>query len=234
MKKMSKSEIVIELGISFRRLRKYLNGDPEAVSKHGRTGKTVRSHLDDYFNIIVELVNKGLPYTSIYPILRKQGYKGNRQRTVYDYCVQKFGNRFKKGSTNKSRHFVMRKAILDYIWSNKPLETYDKQWVFTLHPELFDIRDAVLEFRRSMEQRKEDRLLYLALHSESVPNPKIKAFCSGLKRDLEAVLNSVKYSENNAVLEGNINRLKMIKRDMFGRAGYDLLRAKVLRGIVMA
>lgn len=54
-----------------------------------------------------------------------------------------------------------------------------------------------------------------------------------MNRDLEAVLNSVKYPESNAILEGNVNRLKMIKRDMYGRAGYDLLRAKVLRGIVM-
>lgn len=127
----------------------------------------------------------------------------------------------------------MRKAILDHIWSNKPLETYDKQWVFTLHPELFDIRDAVSIFRHVMEQKKEDWLLDWMSNVDSIPVPKIKAFCVGLNRDLEAVLNSVKHSENNAVLEGNVNRLKTIKRDMYGRAGYDLLRAKVLRGIVM-
>ena len=57
--------------------------------------------------------------------------------------------------------------------------------------------------------------------------------CNTVKslRDLEPVLNSVRYSMNNAFLEGNVNRLKMIKRTMYGRAGYDLLGAKVLNGV---
>lgn len=234
-KKMSKSEIVIELGTSFKRVKKFLNSDPEALSRHGRKGKAIRCPLDDYFSIIAELVDKGMPYTSIYPILREQGYKGSRKRTVYDYCVRMFGNKYKhkNRTAEKNRHYVLRVAILNHIWSGKPLDTYDKQWVFTLHPELFDIRDAVSAFRQAMKQKREDWLLDWMSHADSIPIPKIKAFCVGLNRDLEAVLNSVKHQENNAVLEGNVNRLKMIKRDMYGRAGYDLLRAKVLRGIVM-
>ena len=61
--------------------------------------------------------------------------------------------------------------------------------------------------------------------------PRIKSFCNGILRDLEPVLNSVRYTTNNAFLEGNVNRLKMIKRTMYGRAGYGLLGAKVLNGI---
>lgn len=231
-KKLSKGDIVTELGIPFKRLRKYLNGDPNAVSRHGGAGKGGGSPLDEYIDIIVELIREGMPYKDIFQVLVKQGYKGSR-KTLYGFCERRFGSKRQHQTLNKGHHFVLRKTIFDHIWSGKPLDTYDKQWVFSLHPELFDIRDAVSEFRRTMEQRNESQMMNWVLLADSISIPKIKAFFCGLKRDFDAVLNSVKHVENNAVLEGNVNRLKMIKRTMYGRAGYDLLRAKVLRGVVM-
>ena len=104
----------------------------------------------------------------------------------------------------------MHKKIFEHIWSNKPLDVYDKQWVFTLHPELFEIKDSILEFPYAMEQMEDNLLMKWVQHADSSTIPKIKSFCNGLHRDLEAVLNSVRYTENNAILEGNVNRLKMI------------------------
>ena len=60
----------------------------------------------------------------------------------------------------------------------------------------------------------------------------LASLCRGIMLDIEPVRNSVRYNANNAFLEGNVNRLKEIKRSMYGRASYDLLRAKVLRGVV--
>ena len=49
-----------------------------------------------------------------------------------------------------------------------------------------------------------------------------------LRRDLKAVEQAITSRWSNGPVEGHINRLKMIKRQMYGRAGVELLRARVL------
>ena len=53
-------------------------------------------------------------------------------------------------------------------------------------------------------------------------------FAAGLERDLDAVQGAVTTPWSTSPAEGQINRLKMIKRQMFGRAGFSLLRQRVL------
>jgi transposase len=49
-----------------------------------------------------------------------------------------------------------------------------------------------------------------------------------LRQDIEAVRNAMLDPWSNGQTEGQINRLKTLKRAMYGRAGVDLLRARVL------
>jgi transposase len=53
-------------------------------------------------------------------------------------------------------------------------------------------------------------------------------FARVLRRDLEAVEQAITSRWSNGPVEGHINRLKMIKRQMYGRAGFELLKARVL------
>jgi transposase len=46
--------------------------------------------------------------------------------------------------------------------------------------------------------------------------------------DFKAVENALNFGLNNALLEGHVNRLKTIKRQMYGRANLALLKKKVL------
>lgn len=55
-----------------------------------------------------------------------------------------------------------------------------------------------------------------------------ESFARGLSEDYEAVMNSLRYEWSNGQLEVQVNRLKLIKRMMYGRAKFDLLRAHVL------
>jgi predicted transcriptional regulator len=230
--KLSKVEICTKLGITYKRLRKYLAGNPDMVCKNGNTGQSRGSILDRYHNVIAELLDESKQYKEIHQTLFEYGCKVG-YTTLFDYCIKMFGNKCEtiKYHSNREQHYVTRKQILKYIWSHKPLEEYDKQWVFSLYPELFIIRDSVSGFRHAVEQMNEI-LLKDWIHQEANSLiPRIKSFCNGILRDLEPVLNSVRYTTNNAFLEGNVNRLKMIKRTMYGRAGYGLLGAKVLNGI---
>jgi hypothetical protein len=57
---------------------------------------------------------------------------------------------------------------------------------------------------------------------------KMQRFVRTLKQDQSAVDAAVEQSGSNGPVKGHINRLKTLKRQMYGRAGFDLLRARVL------
>jgi transposase len=57
----------------------------------------------------------------------------------------------------------------------------------------------------------------------------LHGFAEGLKQDEAAVRAALSLEWSNGQVEGQINRLKLIKRQMFGRAGFDLLRRRFLR-----
>jgi transposase len=51
---------------------------------------------------------------------------------------------------------------------------------------------------------------------------------NGMKRDITAIYNAILTNCSSGKVEGNVNRLKNIKRQMYGRAGFELLRRKVV------
>lgn len=53
-------------------------------------------------------------------------------------------------------------------------------------------------------------------------------FAAGLLRDVPGVTAGLTLSWNSGAVEGHVNRIKMLKRQMFGRAGFRLLRKRVL------
>jgi transposase len=82
-------------------------------------------------------------------------------------------------------------------------------------------RLALLLHRRSQEDL--DAVLTAA---DATP---LAGFVAELRKDLTAVQAAVDTRWTTSPVEGQISRLKMIKRTMYGRAGFDLLRARVLR-----
>jgi transposase len=58
--------------------------------------------------------------------------------------------------------------------------------------------------------------------------PGISTFAAGLDSDFDAVTARLTTDWNSGPVEGAVNRIKMLKRQMFGRAGFPLLRKRVL------
>jgi transposase len=58
--------------------------------------------------------------------------------------------------------------------------------------------------------------------------PHLHSFATGLTQDYDAVVNGLTLEHSSGAVEGNVNRIKMPKRQMYGRAGFDLLRKRVL------
>jgi transposase len=87
-------------------------------------------------------------------------------------------------------------------------------------------RDLALRFAAIVRERKVDDLDdWLADAAES----EMRSFADGLKQDEAAVRAALELPWSNGQTEGQITRLKLIKRQMFGRAKHDLLRARVLQ-----
>ena len=93
---------------------------------------------------------------------------------------------------------------------------------------LSKIYQAVQSFRVIMRIKDSDSLVHWINDNIKSEIIHIKKFAQSLRKDIKAVSNTLKYEYTNAVLEGHVNRLKNIKRMMYGRANFDLLRQRVL------
>jgi transposase len=88
--------------------------------------------------------------------------------------------------------------------------------------------DLGQRFTKMVRERQHESLLPWL---EDVARSKIDAltgFANGIKQDLAAVTNALSLPWSNGQTEGQVNRLKLIKRQMYGRANFDLLRRRVL------
>lgn len=56
----------------------------------------------------------------------------------------------------------------------------------------------------------------------------LKTFIIGIKRDFQAVRNTIRLNITNGITEGFVNKLKVMKRSMYGKAGLELLKNKLV------
>ena len=95
-------------------------------------------------------------------------------------------------------------------------------------PHLDALAGHVTEFAKILTGLHGDRLDQWITAVEADDQPGLHSFANGIKRDHDAVLNGLTLPWSSGVVEGNVNRLKMIKRQMYGRAAFPLLRKRVL------
>jgi transposase len=88
--------------------------------------------------------------------------------------------------------------------------------------------DLARQFLTMVRHRKTDRLDGWLDMVKTSQLPALISFANGLPKDLSAVRNALRYVWNNGQTEGQVNRLKFLKRSMYGRANFDLLRKRVL------
>jgi transposase len=94
--------------------------------------------------------------------------------------------------------------------------------------ELAATRDLVREFADMLCHRHGERLEAWASQAEASAVSELRGFTKGLRRDWAAVTAGLTVSYSSGPVEGHVNRIKMIKRQMYGRAKPDLLRKRVL------
>jgi len=90
------------------------------------------------------------------------------------------------------------------------------------------VRELVLAFRQLIKERAIAAFPTWLETAEQCPVVELRHFAIGLRQEYRAVAAALEYPWSNGPVEGQINRLKTIKRQMYGRANFDLLRARVL------
>ena len=126
------------------------------------------------------------------------------------------------------------------IW----LSTFRKDWseaspkvylekLLVDNPIIKNVRNVVLDFRRLMKEKEGDKLAAWCDKVISDDDENIKGFAKGILNDFQADYRGFISSWSNGLVEaaaaaGQVNRLKNIKRQMYGRAGFELLRRRVV------
>ena len=125
--------------------------------------------------------------------------------------------------------YITRAGLVNYLWQDDTLiNDSQKKILFSEYPVLFEIQSCIREFRYIFHSGNMP-MLYLFIEKYTLSG--IKEFCSfarGLLKDIDAVENAVASPLSNGFVEGTNNKLKMVKRTMYGRCGIMLLRAKLI------
>jgi len=111
-------------------------------------------------------------------------------------------------------------------WSREDEEMFTRLCSFDWFRELYE---SARSFYKTITGSSKDELdNWLSKHTACDCAP-IKSLANGIMRDYIPVRNCIIYKEvSNGVLEGTVNRLKVVKRVMYGRAGVKLLRTKMI------
>ena len=96
-------------------------------------------------------------------------------------------------------------------------------------PHLNTLATHVTSFAETMTGRtgEQDLEAWLA-DVEADDQPQLDSFATGIRKDQNAVTAGLTLPYSSGAVEGNVTRIKMIKRQMYGRAGFALLRKRVI------
>ena len=95
-------------------------------------------------------------------------------------------------------------------------------------PELIELRQLGQDFKQAFQLQSAEAFSAWMEKASRATFGAIHRFTNGLRRDEAAIAAAVSLPWSNGQVEGQVHRLKLIKRQMYGRAGFQLLRRRVL------
>ena len=91
--------------------------------------------------------------------------------------------------------------------------------------------DLVQDFFSMVHKREGHRLDSWLERVKVAELCELQSFANGVERDKAAVQAGLTWWINNGVVEGSVTKIKLIKRQMYGRASFALLRQRVLHAL---
>ena len=224
---MKVSKIAREVGISRNTVYKYINADvfPERSPK--------KSLLTPYLSFLRKRTKAGLKKVELWQEVVAQGYKGTYRgfcHTMYQYFPE--GKSVLCPKTDYLKVYSPRR--LSYILmkdEDKQSDTEKRffQCLFETSSTIKKATELTLEFCGIVRKRKADEFddwLTRAENSDVIP---LVNFTAGIRNDYDAIKNACTLEWSNGQVEGQVNRLKNIKRQMYGRGSFELLKKMVVQ-----
>ena len=159
-------------------------------------------------------------------MMKDQGYKG--KMTVLNMHMKSIRNEVKS-----KIHYLKRsklKKLFFYGLENIKKESLKNDIIFYLdqNKELSEIIDLNKEFKNVIFSKKPEELEGWLNKAKKLNVIELNSFVNLIESDIDAVKNAIIYDYSNGLTEGFNNKTKVIKRQMYGRCNFDLLRLKIL------
>ena len=202
---------------------------------HASYGRKKTGKLTPYMQEIDSMLEAGMMGTIIIQKITEQGYIGSdanvyyyisdwkkRRKHLFDSCSQ----------PSIKTEIVDRKDVFKLLF--QPLEKVERisKCIFDRlcaeYPCFQNLNIIIWEFRDLLKAKNPDELASWINRAKSLKIREIDSFVEGVKRDFEAVFNAIKFDYSNGLAEGKVNKLKLIKRIMYGRCHFSTLKTKVL------
>ncbi|HEU5379848.1 MAG TPA: ISL3 family transposase [Ktedonobacteraceae bacterium] len=229
---LSVKEIASRLGIGTRTVHRWFH---RGVAPDIRPRRKRQSDFDPYAAYVLKRWQDGeRSGTQLWKEIAAQGYPGSPQ------MVYRFLKTLKKtevtymGDAHPIIHFISNAAVCLFMQHPDKLDEGERMDLAALRQVRPDLETAYCltqDFLQMLRKREGERLdAWLAsVHQSGLPE--MKSFAHGVEQDKAAVQAGLTLPINNGQTEGHVTRIKLIKRMMYGKAGFALLRQRVLHRI---
>jgi transposase len=234
--------IAAQVGRSRRTIERYLHLPMWPVRQHRR--HYGRSVLNPYKDYLLARWNAGCRTAlQLFRELQAQGYTGSYRR------VTAYVSRIRQAQGLPPRRQGRRQTLPVVAEpAGQPLTPRRATWLVLRretkrtaseaqqlaqlreqHPAVAEAIDLAQDFAALVRQRQPAHLEPWIQRATTSALETLQRFATGLRDDYEAVKAGVTLPWSTSPVEGHINRLKMLKRQMFGRARLDLLSCRFVR-----
>jgi transposase len=242
-KGLTNQEIAKRVGKSVRTVLRWLKqGEYREQVRHRR------SRLDPHFSYLAQRWNEGCrnvmklwreligrgyrgSYSSLYHYLQRQDYLHHRTTPSSVASIQ--GVRSVRQAQIET--LIPTPSPRRTVWmllKPEKLENEERELINNLcrlSPEVKTAQELAISFIEMIRERRAESFDGWISQVVESRIPELKSFADSLKQDQQAVVAALKYEWSNGRVEGQVNRLKLIKRTMYGRAKPDLLKARMLK-----
>jgi len=209
-----------------------------------KTGKRSGSVIDLYKEYLVKRWNDGVRNAQqVYREIKEMGYTGSDQpiqRSFVQFRQAKDFRKFKQvdpaqetpvkappkrpPTASQVAHWITFKEDQRLEWQKKYLSQ-----LCEADQEIREANELIQEFTTMLREREGERFDAWLERVEKQGVSELQSFANGLKKDYDAVKAGLTLEWSNGQTEGQVHRLKLLKRQMYGRGRFDLLRKRVLK-----
>jgi len=241
-KKVDTATIARQVGISRQSVYSYLKmTEPPARTRLHRQYQPL---IDPYKEYLVKRWNEGCRNAQLVSReITAQGYTGSDQpivRFFAQFREKKDMRKFKQvnpsnetpvkvvpkrpPTASQVAHWIAFKEEQRLDWQQKYLTQ-----LCEADPQIRETYELIEDFTTMLRERQGERLDRWLQKVEERGVSELKSFAQGLRRDYDAVKAGLTLAWSQGPVEGHVHRLKLLKRQMYGKASFQTLRKRVLQ-----